>query len=294
MDVILDIGANAGDFALSIAERNPGVQVLALEPIPELCAQIRARANGVVPNLTVLAVAADLHARTAVFHIADHADLGVSSLLKFDESGLAADEYWRTRQDLYFDRTLDVEVVRLDSLPQVADAERIRFIKIDAQGLDLEVLESLGEHLARTECGMLEIPATRQTRLYADEAHDLRSAMNRLQELGFRVYAIKPNDHASNEFNVFFCRADLDHAIMEETLQLRGIHLYDGKHFWHAPSHALQLEASVADTARLVERLRVVEEALARESAETRRLNEMVGAQSARLFVMNLAAGKAT
>lgn len=276
-DLVIDVGANQGGFALEIAARNPGVLVLAFEPIPELCDAIAAKlAERKLDNVTLLTLAADKVPRTANFHVSTHDDCGVSSLLSFDQTQINGDEYWQRRKDLYFDRSIEVSVVRLDSIPEIQRAARIRFIKIDAQGVDLEVLESLGEHLARVEAGMLEVPATLESRLYDGETHDVHAVLVRLEALGFRLYALKPNDHAAKEFNVFFCRRDVDWRVAEQELQLRGIQLYDGKHFWHAPANRLMPDAEFAEMERIITRLGVVERALAKETAETRRLNQAI------------------
>ncbi len=274
-DLVIDVGANQGDFALEVAARNPAVGVLAFEPIPQLCANIAAAAEKRrLDNLAALPLAVDERARTTRFHVAAHDDFGVSSLLELDHASIGRDEYWKDRKDLYVDHAIEVSVVRLDSIPAIQQAERIRFIKIDAQGVDLPALESLGEYLPRAEAGVLEVPAIRESRLYADELHDLHSVTSRLLALGFRIYAIKPNDHASREFNLFFCRHNLDWREMESALHLRGIHLYDGKHFWRSPASQLTPDAALSDMRRVVERLAVVDSALAREYAETKRLNE--------------------
>lgn len=302
-DLVIDVGANRGEFALALAERNPSLRVLAIEPIPELCEALAAAAGARgVTGLDVACCAIDATEREAEFHVSDVADQGVSSLLAFDADGLRADEYWRQRDDMRFARTITTSVRRLDSLPEVAAAERIRFVKIDAQGVDLAVLESLGEHLARTEAGVFEVAATARTRLYAGESQDLESALARLRELGFAPYAIKPNDPAANEFNVFFCRPGLDPAEFERELGLRGVPLYDGKHYWHLPSARLHPEAMLDPDVLLgrlaqvetalqaaTERLQVVEAALERECAETRRLGAAVAQRDTRIQTMQLA-----
>jgi len=274
-DIVIDVGANQGGFAIEVAARNAEISVLAIEPIPQLCAEIAATAKTrQLENIILLQLAADATARSAKLHVSDHADCGVSSLLKLDDELIKHDDYWQTREDLYFDHTIDVAVVRLDSIPEIQQAERIRFIKIDAQGVDLPVLESLGDYLPRVEAGVLEVPSTHESRLYTEEVHDLHSVTSRLLFLGFRVYAIKPNDNASKEFNLFFCRQDIDWRTVEHDLQLRGVVLYDGKHFWHSPADRLAPDAALADMQRIIERLAVVEPAIARETMETKRLNE--------------------
>ena len=305
-DLVIDIGANQGEFAIEIATRNPGLDVLAVEPIPELCARIEdgAHARG-AGNVRTRCLAIDATGRAAEFHVADHADQGVSSLLRFHDEGLRADEYWRQREDLHFERTIAVDVRRLDALPEVVAAPRIRFLKIDAQGVDLAVLASLGEHRSRLEAGMLEVPATRGTRLYAEERHDLGTAIAQLREWGFEVHAIKPNDPAANECNVYFHRRDLDPKVIEQELGLRSLRLYDGKHYWHLPSGQLHPEAVTTPDAFLARcaaieaalavataRLQLVEEALARECEETNRLGAAVTQRDTQIQLMQLAAGR--
>lgn len=237
-DIIIDVGANKGEFSFAIASRNPNIHVLAIEPILELSNDIQNRAlKENIKNIEVLNIAIDNIEKKADFYVADHADLGVSSLLTFDSDLINKDPYWRKRSDLYFDRTIQVNVLRLDSLLNKRNIHRIRFIKIDAQGVDLNVLESLGEYLKITDAGMLEIPATLKTKLYQGENYDLTSAFYFLNQYNFKIYCIKPNDHAANEYNVFFCKSGLEPDEIEENLKLNGIQLYDGKHFWHLPSN---------------------------------------------------------
>ena len=238
MEVVIDVGANKGEFALEILAKNPEILVLAIEPIPELCAEIRSVAAGMkrLSDIEVRCCAVDAQERTAQFHVADHADHGVSSLLSLSKPEIEQDDYWKTRGDLYFDKTIQVEVRRLDKILSQLDVDRIPFVKIDVQGLDIQVLHSMGEYLKCVDAGMLEITSTLDKRLYQGEEYDLHRALNALDEMGFQPYSIKPNDPASNEFNLFFCRRGLDIRALEQRLRLAEVPLYSAKDYWHAPS----------------------------------------------------------
>ena len=281
-DLILDVGANAGDFAIAMAQNHLDMAVLAFEPMPSLAAAIRDRAASLgLRNLTCLELAVDETPRVATFHVADHYDRGVSSLLRFDREGISQNDYWRERPDLHFTNNLQVQVCRLDALLQADPPARISFIKIDAQGVDLNVLRSLGGLLERVEAGMLEASATRLTRLYDQEEEDLLSTLSFLRQHGFDVHAIKPNDPAANEFNIFFHRRGENWRGIESQLGLRGLPLYDGKHFWHLPAdRLLSPEADLA----LVNRLRAVEIDLNQRNgallAEVEALRQVVAAQA--------------
>ena len=237
-DLIIDVGSNYGEFALEIAARNPWVKVLAIEPNTNLSKKIKESCDlKNITNIELINYAIDKNEGTCSFHISDHADSGISSLLEFEKDKINNDPYWSNRTDLHFDRKIEVQVKRLDSILNDKKINKIRFIKIDAQGVDLNVLESLGSYLEITDAGMLEVPGTLENNLYSGETADLKKTLNTITKFGFKIYAIKPNDHAANEFNIFFCKENICWKKMEEELHLKNLNLYDGKNYWHYPSN---------------------------------------------------------
>lgn len=240
--MIIDVGANIGEFALSIAKRNPFLSVIAIEPIPDLCNKIQDIASSDnIQNVKIIQCAVDIIERVDYLNVASHHDWGVSSLLHFDQSKIKNDDYWKTRSDMYFDTTIEVQVRSLESiLHELAIEEQIDFIKIDAQGLDFNVLKSVGKYIHLIQAGMLEVSVSTTLGLYENETYDLRSVLNWLEDNGFTSYALKPNDPASNEFNLYFCKKGIDYHNIELTLSLKDMHLYDGKFYWHFPSSKLE------------------------------------------------------
>lgn len=249
--LIIDLGANRGEFALAAARLNPGLDVLAIEPIPALTDAIEAAAAAAnLGNLRCLRVAVDEAAGEAMLNVQSSSDQGVSSLLGFDLASLKRDDYWRERPDLEFDSAIPVIVRRLDELLPDAPPP-IRFAKVDVQGRDVQALRSLGRHLALLDGGMLEVPGTLENRLYEGEVIDLGGSIAELRAMGFEIHAVKPNDPAGNEYNLFFHRRGTDWRRMEEELGLRRIPLYSGKHFWHLPGDVLRHpEAEFAELRR--------------------------------------------
>lgn len=164
--------------------------------------------------------------------------MGTSSLLEFNEQHLSENPYWQVRTDLQHDQVIKTKVVSLKSVLDNVKYEQIVFIKIDAQGFDLDVLRSMGkEHLSRVQAGMLEIPGIKETSLYINENECLKDALNLLDEYGFDVYRIKPNDEAANEFNVYFKRKDINVKEHEEKYHLVDLRIYDGVNYWFLPSN---------------------------------------------------------
>lgn len=238
--LVLDVGANTGQFALEVARRNPGLSVVAVEPVPELADGIRRAATEAdAGGVSVVETALGPEPGRSVLHVAAVGDWGVSSLLDL-EPGRGDDEYWSSREDLEFTGEQTVDVRTLADLLIELQPEVVDFIKIDVQGLDLEVLASAGSQLHLVRAGMLEVPSVARTRLYAQEEATLAGALAFLDEHGFEVYAVKPNDPATNEVNVYFVRRGEDPADVERDLDLRGVPLYDGKHFWARPAATMQ------------------------------------------------------
>jgi len=269
--VILDVGSNAGDFAVTLATRNPGHRVLAVEPVELLADGIRERARHAhLDNVEVVQLAVDREEGPAEINVAQVGDWGVSSLLAFDAGSIADDDYWSVRPDLVHSRTETVQRVTLQRLMDEHGVAEVDFLKLDVQGLDLVSLESAGEAVPRIRAGMLEVPTASRVRLYANEDQDLARAYSVLERLGFEVYAVKANDPACNEVNVYFIRRGEDAAALERELGLRGVDLYDGKHFWAIPAATVEdlqaAEALPAEAARL--RTALSAEIRARREAE--------------------------
>jgi FkbM family methyltransferase len=270
-NLVIDVGANSGGFSLEIASRNPSVRVIAFEPEPDLAAKLvkEAERRGIGNHETVAAAVGAVTGEVPFF-VSRHGDRGTSSILEFDDSHLHADEYWSRHPDLVHDFKIMVRITRLEDFLSQMDFDEILFIKIDAQGADLDVFRSLGRFMPTLKAGMLETPEAVRNALYRGE-HDLRAALNALAEHGFLVHAIKPNDHAANEFNVFFYRDGVQLGELEESLGLNTLPLYNGKHYWHMPSHQLENhEGHIASLAQSRDALASQVHQLALEAAQAR------------------------
>jgi FkbM family methyltransferase len=129
---VVDIGANVGFYTLAAARAvGPQGRVLAFEPEPRNCERIRRNleANG-HHNVTLCQMAvSDRSGRARLFL---GSDCGIHSLLRERASGEA----------------LEVEVVSLDDYLERHDLTP-DLIKIDAEGVELQVLRGMQRTLAR-------------------------------------------------------------------------------------------------------------------------------------------------
>ncbi|MCL9657979.1 FkbM family methyltransferase [Pseudomonas protegens] len=237
-NIIVDLGANHGGFSLDAAKRNPNIIVHAIEPYSKLAKELHEQAHQIDLNNHIVHEVgiAETKGRCAL-NISTGADHGASSILSFAKSHLHEDEYWSTRLDLVQSDQVEILTLPLSSFLDTIKFDRISFIKIDIQGMDLVALKTAGEYLNKIDAGMLEVSAVERTSLYEGPACDLLSALIFFNENGFYVYNVKPNDPASNEFNIFFCRRGINYKEIEARLSLTGMKYYDGKHYWHFPSN---------------------------------------------------------
>jgi FkbM family methyltransferase len=134
-DVLYDVGANVGFFALIGARFvAPGGHVYALEPAPDNAAAVRANAQlNDLGHVTVLERAAGARAGTAALQVVE--DQSWSKLAATGEHPLTT-------------RVLDVEVVALDDLVE-GGLRPPTLVKIDVEGFELEVLEGMRRTLER-------------------------------------------------------------------------------------------------------------------------------------------------
>jgi len=237
-NIIIDVGANMGLFAIPVAKRNIEKKVIVYEPIPQLYKLLESiKLDQDISNLVLKRSALSVYDGVGKLNVSEVGDWGVSSLLDFNESHISNNEYWQTRKDLVVTEVIDVSVRTLQSELDEIEFNRVSFIKIDSQGLDIDILRSAGKYLNRIDAGMLEAPMTLCLSLYEKESYDLRRALGYLYENDFVVYGIKPNDESSNEFNLFFHRNGLSKSEVEKNCQLCGLDIYDGKNYWHMPSN---------------------------------------------------------
>lgn len=234
MQLIVDVGGNVGDFAIPAALANPNATVLVFEPIPELRDILAAKSQALrLSNLVIRPEAVGMIEGTFELHVSTTGEMGVSSLREFNTDNVIQSDYWRTRDDLVHHQNISVRVIRLDRALREMGFITVDFLKIDAQGEDLNVLQSASNVLVRA--GMLEVPSTTDTALYEEEPA-LFEALEKLKHWSYRVYRIKPNDPANAEVNVFFCQSDVDYLELETSLSLKVNPIYSGKDYWWMPS----------------------------------------------------------
>jgi FkbM family methyltransferase len=143
--MVVDVGANIGQFSAAILLFAPRASILAVEPDPDVHARLSAHLASAYGVRTVCA-AAGADAGTAPLH---RAALPVMSTLRTD--GLRG-------YDLV--GTVDVDVVTLDELTR--DVPAVDLLKVDVEGFELEALQGARALLRRTRFLLVELGLGRE------------------------------------------------------------------------------------------------------------------------------------
>jgi FkbM family methyltransferase len=141
--VVLDVGANVGDYSATLLGFNPHMVVHAFEPHPRTFAKLAARND--LPNTTIHNVAAgDADGTLELF---DHAS---------NDGSVQATLYRDVIEGLHASRAIShpVRVIRLDDFVREHRIDRIALLKIDTEGHELNVLRGLSQTL---EAGLVDV-----------------------------------------------------------------------------------------------------------------------------------------
>lgn len=200
IDLVVDAGANLGQFARSIRQKGYRGRIHSFEPIGYVFRALKTMADR-DSHWTVTNAALGDKAGTQLMNVfGNHtlsSFLAPKKLLESFDTGVQA-------------KTEKVNILLLDEVLASDNARHI-FLKIDVQGFEKQVLDGARQILSRTTAVYLELPVHH---IY-EGAWNFKSAIDYLDQLGFepaqfRTVSTQPNDAASAmEFDCLFKRKAL-------------------------------------------------------------------------------------
>lgn len=190
--MIVDVGANAGQYAQRIRRTLPKTPIRSFEPLPDAFQQLRAL-SAPDPNWEVFNCA--LGRKDANLELVVAGNSQSSSFLPIQNAHLSS------APESASVGTISVPVKRLDSF--IDEFPNDLYLKIDTQGYELEVLSGGPRTLSRAMYVYLEVSFTQ---LYggAPLAHDVMSYMYRN---GFELWTLTPG--FSDQKNARLLQADM-------------------------------------------------------------------------------------
>ncbi len=137
IQVVFDVGASIGEKTLLFLRSFPAATVYCVEPRPEALQRLMHRTRRFADRIVPLQLALHREERLIDLHLASYGD--ASSLLGLE--GLENDRIRLVGR-------LPVTARRLDRLAEEHGVTRIDVLKVDVEGMELEVLEGAGNLLA--------------------------------------------------------------------------------------------------------------------------------------------------
>jgi len=203
MKLLIEVGAYDGSD--SLVYHNQGYAVYTFEPKKDLFQNLADKTKH-LENYTVIPKAVSLTNGTIQFNICKAG--GASSILPFRPDHELIQTWSENRTDVQFSgESYDVETTRLDTFIEEngLENETIDFIHIDAQGVDLDVLKSLGKYINNVREGVVETVVDINKSIYVgQEENTLANVETFLTSNGFEITGIHGNDCTNCEYNVYF------------------------------------------------------------------------------------------
>jgi FkbM family methyltransferase len=162
-DVVIDIGANVGEFTLGAATTGATVHAIEGDPLAFRCLDFNTSGQ------------ANVHAHECVIWKED------TTLTFYSEPTDADSSVFKPVTDVAA-KAIQVNALSLDSLAARAGLAEIAFLKCDAEGAEPEVIQGGRGLLARTRAVAFDTGAERM----GEETSDACEAL--LRDLGFRVH----------------------------------------------------------------------------------------------------------
>jgi FkbM family methyltransferase len=188
IDLVLDVGANAGQFGTRLRALGYAGDIVSFEPLAEAHARLQATAR-VDPRWQAAPRAAiGDHEGTIAINVAGNSTS--SSVLDMLESHRTA-----TPESAYVGKE-NVAITRLDkaAAPFIGQNARL-YLKIDTQGFEAQVIAGARQTLARAAAVQLEMSLAP---LYAGQP-DFTALMQQMAGMGFTLWGLWPGyvDEAS-------------------------------------------------------------------------------------------------
>lgn len=201
IDTVLDVGANEGQYALSLRQLGFSGRIISFEPLA--MAHQRLRRSAVNDTSWTIAPRAAIGNQEGEIRLNVASNGASSSILPMLQS------HQQAAPDVEYVRTEVVPISRLDGVAEefLGEARNI-FLKIDAQGFELPVLQGARELISRIAGAQLElslVPLYEGQALFSELVEWMRKA-------GFSIWGILPGltDNSSGRLlqtDVVFFRA---------------------------------------------------------------------------------------
>lgn len=200
VDLVLDVGANVGQYASELRSAGYRGQIVSFEPLSSAWNTLKRAANKdelweIAPRCAI----GDISGETEINISGNSASSSILPMLEAHSSAAKGSDYVGSER---------VEIFKLDSIAsKYVLNSRIPFLKIDTQGFEWQVLDGAREilpHVQGVQCELSLVPLYESQRLWKD-------IIQRLENEGFKLWSIHrgftdPRDGRALQIDAVFFR----------------------------------------------------------------------------------------
>jgi FkbM family methyltransferase len=190
--VWIDVGAHRGETTFNCARDCPDLIVYAFEPD----VAVASHRYSLLDNFVVLPMAVTETDGFREFNI--NSNPRTSSLLPLHEVNL---KRWRGADGLRTVRKVVVPTVRLDTFMDSLNIKSVEYLKVDAQGHDLEVIRSLGHRLG--DVSEIRLEACAADPMYVGAHNSVENVIAFMKSKGFDMVENQPESFGQERNLVF-------------------------------------------------------------------------------------------
>lgn len=230
--IVVDVGANRGDLAFDICTKNSNIRFFAIEPNYVLFEeQLKALENSLVGKFHyVPAALADFNG-TAKLYAPRHMHGQVGSLLKINDNNSWGKEIKNSFSADKLEDNIEVEVISVQKFLIDYKITEIDFLKIDAQGTDLLILnEFLVKSIVKVAAVEIEVTPFGLNSHYKNANNSFHDLLTILQMTKYEIIKIMPANSECNEYNVFIAKSYEDYQRVDQELVFGKLKIFS--RFW--------------------------------------------------------------
>jgi FkbM family methyltransferase len=221
--MVLDIGANKGEFLSHILKSNSNVKVIAIEPNKLICMDSLEKLKIYYKDrLHIEYKALSKKSGKKLLYGANLMNGQLGSLLPINR----ASQGWSMHNEIMDSnksQNIIVEVSSVEKFIKNSKISRIDLLKIDTQGTDLLILKEFLS-LSEVKVGIVEVDIGKFNfgSRYKNSQNGINELILILRDHNFLITRIIPNNSNSDEFNIFFAKSFGDFESIFLTLDLKN------------------------------------------------------------------------
>ena len=230
--IVIDVGANKGDFSGYLLSQNENLRIFAFEPNTRECDEsLNSISERYPSNFTYIPKAIARANGIAKLFAPQVLDGQVGSLLEINRNGAWHIGLREKIAEEKGDEFIEVETCTVEDFSKLYEVQNIDFVKIDTQGTDLDILEDFLRR-CNVKVAVVEIEINSDIRLshYLDSKNDIDRLMNILDVHHYKIIRMMPGSADCREYNVFLSKSLEDYAEVDNIINFKLIPVFS--RFW--------------------------------------------------------------